>query len=98
MSAIREWLRSLGLSEYADVFGRERIDLGALCGLSDADLRDLGLPIGPRSKLRTAIDALRTQGTSSASEQPAAPPSAAEVEAARRIYPAVLDPRGACTP
>jgi len=78
MSAIREWLRSLGLSEYADVFDRERIDLAAVCGLSDTDLRDLGLPIGTRSKLRIAIDALRTQGAIPASDRATVPPSSAE--------------------
>ena len=78
MSAIREWLRSWGLSEYADVFERERIDLAAASGLSDADLRELGLPMGPRHKLRAAIDALRAQSTSPVTEQPTLAPSSAE--------------------
>ena len=78
MSAIREWLRGWGLCEYADVFDRERIDLAGACALTDADLRELGLPMGPRNKLRVAIDALRAQGTATASEQPKVAPSSAE--------------------
>ena len=58
MSEIRDWLNGLGLAEYADAFERERIDLNAVQTLSDADLRELGLPMGPRNRLKAAISAL----------------------------------------
>jgi class 3 adenylate cyclase/predicted ATPase len=58
VTSIREWLQALGLEEYAELFERERIDLATVRHLSDADLRELGLPLGPRVKLRVAVEAL----------------------------------------
>src|SRR5207237_10537975 len=55
---IASWLREIGLAEHAEIFGAERIDAAVLPTLSDADLRELGLPLGDRKKLRAAIDAL----------------------------------------
>ena len=40
------------------MFRTEKIDAAVLPTLSDADLRELGLPLGDRKKLRAAIDAL----------------------------------------
>ena len=42
------------------MFRAEKIDAAVLPTLSDADLRELGLPLGDRKKLRAAIDALAT--------------------------------------
>ena len=42
------------------MFRTEKIDAAVLPTLSDADLRELGLPLGDRKKLRAAIDALAT--------------------------------------
>jgi hypothetical protein len=42
MQPVREWLGSLGLSEYADGFDRNRIDLSVLPDLTDQDLKELG--------------------------------------------------------
>jgi class 3 adenylate cyclase/tetratricopeptide (TPR) repeat protein len=72
---IASWLREIGLAEHAEIFRAEKIDAAVLPALSDADLRELGLPLGDRKKLRAAIEALGT-----APEQPpaAAPRAAAE--------------------
>ena len=59
MSEVRNWLNGLGLAEYADAFERERIDLAAVHTLSDADLRELGMPMGPRKKVKAAVAALK---------------------------------------
>lgn len=59
MSDIRQWLNQHGLLQLADIFEREQIDLDAAPTLSEADLKDLGLPVGIRGKLRAAIQALR---------------------------------------
>jgi len=61
MAEIGDWLSSLGLGAYADAFEREQIDFAVLPTLSDADLRELGLPMGPRNKLKAAIAALGAQ-------------------------------------
>mmetsp|Transcript_56642 Transcript_56642/g.168578 ORF Transcript_56642/g.168578 Transcript_56642/m.168578 type:complete len:454 (+) Transcript_56642:61-1422(+) len=48
-------LKSLGLDKYYELLQREEVDLDALRLLSDRDLADLGLPLGPRRKLQAAI-------------------------------------------
>ena len=58
MGGIREWLEQRGLGEFAQAFESERVDLEALPELTDADLKELGLPLGPRRKLLKAIRAL----------------------------------------
>jgi class 3 adenylate cyclase/tetratricopeptide (TPR) repeat protein len=58
MPEVRAWLEALGLGEYADAFEREQIEVGDLPDLADADLKALGLPMGPRKRLLRAIAAL----------------------------------------
>ena len=55
MQSIRAWLDELGLGEFAEVFEAEEIDLATLRHVTDADLKDMGLPIGPRRKLLAAV-------------------------------------------
>jgi predicted ATPase/class 3 adenylate cyclase len=55
MSTVRDWLGSLGLSEYADRFEESRIDLGILPDLTDQDLEKLGVILGDRRKILRAI-------------------------------------------
>jgi class 3 adenylate cyclase/predicted ATPase len=55
MSDIRAWLEDLKLTEFADAFEAERIDLEALPDITDADLKEMGLPIGSRRKLLRAV-------------------------------------------
>ena len=43
MPGISEWLSSHGLSEYADRFAKNRIDLSVLPDLTDDDLKELGV-------------------------------------------------------
>jgi len=57
---IAGWLQQIGLAEHAELFRAEKIDAAVLPTLTDADLRELGLPLGDRKKLRAAIDALAT--------------------------------------
>lgn len=51
MEAVERWLAELGLEKYAPVFREQEIDMEALAGLTESDLRELGLPIGPRKKV-----------------------------------------------
>jgi len=55
MTGIREWLRAHGLDGYAELFEREQIDVPAARHLTEAALKELGLPMGPRLKLLAAI-------------------------------------------
>jgi SAM domain (Sterile alpha motif) len=54
------WLRSLGLEEYEAVLQDNEIDEVVLRKLTDAHLRELGLPLGARLKLFDAMATLRT--------------------------------------
>ncbi|MBV9982078.1 adenylate/guanylate cyclase domain-containing protein [Bradyrhizobium sp.] len=59
MTAIAEWLASIGLSEYAECFVKNAIDPSVLCDLTEQDLKDLGVLLGHRRKLLRAIAELR---------------------------------------
>ena len=62
---ITVWLRDLGLERYAQVFRDAEISAEVLPDLTESDLRELGLPLGPRKIVLKAIQAL-------AGQQPAA--------------------------
>ena len=47
---ISTWLSELGLGEYLEKFVKNEIDLEAARDLTEADLRELSIPMGPRKK------------------------------------------------
>src|SRR4029434_9736665 len=57
MPSVREWLASVGLSEYADRFAEHQIDFSILQDLTDKDLKEeLGIVrLGDRQRLLRAI-------------------------------------------
>ncbi|EEE38145.1 adenylate/guanylate cyclase [Rhodobacteraceae bacterium KLH11] len=59
MAEIDVFLEELGLSKYAPVFASNEISLNDLSHLSDHDLIDLGLPLGPRRRLMAALGSTR---------------------------------------
>jgi hypothetical protein len=48
MQQIADWLKQLGMSEYAERFAENRIDFSVLRDLTDQDLKDLGVVLGDR--------------------------------------------------
>jgi len=52
---VRVWLRGLGLGRYEEKFRENKIDFDVLGDLTELDLRELGLPVGDRRRLRRAI-------------------------------------------
>ncbi|KAI5065838.1 hypothetical protein GOP47_0018462 [Adiantum capillus-veneris] len=48
-------LQSLGLGKYSITFQAEEIDMTALRNMNDDDLKELGLPMGPRKKILIAL-------------------------------------------
>ncbi|MGH6628763.1 MAG: adenylate/guanylate cyclase domain-containing protein, partial [Burkholderiales bacterium] len=82
MQSIPDLLKSLGLERYAPAFAENEVDFDALQLLTDSDLQDLGLALGPRRKLLNAIDELK----GSAAQAPSAP---AGVHASATAAPAV---------
>jgi hypothetical protein len=64
---VAEWLRALGLEQYAPVFRQNEIDYEVLPELTDADLEKLGVPMGHRKRLLRAISALSAAAPAAAS-------------------------------
>ena len=82
---IAEWLRSLGLERYAQAFQEAEVTLDVLPELTEADLRELGLPLGPRKAVLRAIQTLGSAAPEAATtvlpregRPSVAPPSEAE--------------------
>jgi GGDEF domain-containing protein len=55
MQQIADWLESLGLGQYAELFADNGIDLSVLPDLTDQDLEKLGVVLGHRRKMLRAI-------------------------------------------
>src|SRR5215468_10993895 len=55
MKQIADWLRKLGMPEYAERFAEERIEFDVLPELTDQDLERLGIPLGHRQRMLRAI-------------------------------------------
>src|SRR5271167_2628812 len=58
MQQIADWLGKLGMSEYAQCFAENRIDVSVLPDLTDQDLEKLGVLLGDRRKMLRAIASL----------------------------------------
>jgi len=79
------WLISLELGEYAPAFAENRIGPDVLPGLTDQDLRDLGIKaLGDRKRLLAAIAALDGDGDDQPRERQAASGEAQQQDGERR--------------
>ena len=68
MSALDEWLTSVGLTAHVDLFAKHDIEMADVFDLSESDLREIGLTVGERKRFVRAVAALRL------SRREAAPP------------------------
>ncbi len=59
MSDLLQWLQGLGLERFAEAFEREELTFDNLPELTDEELKELGLPLGPRKTVLKAIEAMR---------------------------------------
>jgi class 3 adenylate cyclase/predicted ATPase len=73
---VAAWLRNLQLERYEPLFRENAIDAEVVRDLTDADLEKLGIVLGHRKKLLTAIRALRPE---SLLQDARAPPSQARL-------------------
>ena len=48
---VGEWLRGLGLERYETIFREHAIDMDVLADLTDAELAQIGVPLGDRKRL-----------------------------------------------
>ena len=79
---IAEWLDKLGMSEYAQRFAENGIDVSVLRYLTDQDLEKIGVLLGHRRKMLAAIAEL--VGAVQAPPQPALTESKPQDTAERR--------------
>jgi len=76
---IADWLKKLGMSEYAQRFAENDIDMAVLPDLTDQHLKDLGVSLGHRLKMLRAIRDL-----SNVSAAVTAPSALVDIEPTRR--------------
>jgi predicted ATPase/class 3 adenylate cyclase len=77
MHGVTDWLEKLGLSEYAQRFADNAIDLSVLPDLTDQDLEKIGVLLGHRRKILKAIAALNSGPAAYGDVAKATKPSAA---------------------
>ncbi|MFY0310216.1 adenylate/guanylate cyclase domain-containing protein [Leisingera sp. D0M16] len=102
---IDKWLNSLGLGQYADAFAENDVDARVLPLLTNDDLKELGVSLGHRRIILTAVQKLASGQPFSRSIQPAGQPAGengqgpaaqvpqSEVPAARKTVPAGIAER-----
>src|SRR5437762_14375469 len=72
LSDVAQWLERLGLGQYTQVFAENDVDFEVLPRLTDDNLKELGLTLGHRVKLKAAIEALSPDESST---QPTSAPA-----------------------
>jgi class 3 adenylate cyclase len=78
-ASITDWLTELGLEQYAGLFVENEVDLATLEVLTDSDLKELGLPFGPRKRMLAALKAAK-QSTKQASHTAGSSPVVGAVD------------------
>ncbi len=84
MENIGEWLQRHGLEEHIDLFIEQQVRVSDLPLFTEDDVRELGLPIGPRKRLLAAIESLRSGDSTPPTELVHPSAQAATGEAERR--------------
>jgi len=90
MPQIGDWLKRLGMSEYAQRFAENGIDLSVLPDLTDQDLKDIGVLLGHRRKLLRAIAELNEVEKGPLKAAPPAATSSTPQDAAERRQVTVM--------
>ena len=88
MPEIADWLKTLGMSEYAERFAENGINVAALPHLTDQDLKDIGVLLGHRRIMLAAISKLA--GVTPATPEPAAQAEPKPQDSAERRQITVL--------
>jgi hypothetical protein len=71
MQQIADWLEKLGMSEYAQRFAENDIDIEVLGDLTDVDFDRLGVSIGHRRKMMRTIKEFAGLSVSAVTQRPA---------------------------
>ena len=88
MQQIADWLKKLGMSEYAQRFAENGIDVSVLPHLTDQDLKDIGVLLGHRRKMLAVIAELA--GSAPTTLEPVAATGPKTQDTAERRYLTVM--------
>ena len=72
---ITGWLEEIGLGQFVQLFVEQQIEVQDLPELSEQDLQNLGVPLGPRKRLMKAIAALSGSPAATQPDKAAEPDS-----------------------
>ena len=78
MQQIADWLKKLGMSEYAERFAESDIDIDVLSELTDHDFDRLGVSLGHRRKILRAIRELSASPIAASMERQVSAPTVSE--------------------
>src|SRR5580693_459630 len=78
MQQIADWLKKLGMSEYAERFAESDIDIDVLGELTDQDFDRLGVSLGHRRRMLRAIRELSASPTEAVTKPRVSAPTASE--------------------
>ena len=94
MQQIADWLRRLGLPEYAERFAENGIDVSVLPHLTDQDLKEMGVLLGHRRKMLAAIGELSSKPGAAPAPATGTPVEPAPIPTASPIAPVTPAPSG----
>lgn len=80
MPNIQNWLEGLGLEKFVAAFAEAEVRFSDLADLTDEDLKEIGLPVGPRRRVSGAIKALKDADGSAPVGASTAPIESADAE------------------
>ena len=71
---IQSWLAELGLDKFASAFADAEVEFSDLADLTEDDLKEIGLPVGPRRRASSAIVAMKNAANAAPIASPDATP------------------------
>lgn len=95
MREVADWLAGMGLEKYVEAFAAHEIDFDALRELTEEDLREIGMPVGPRRKVLATLEKMRAAGDQVDSTLPAVAAPAQDPIPAVTASPSVAVPLNA---
>ena len=87
MQTIVQWLAEIGMERYAPMFEAQRIELDVVAGLTDADLKEIGIAaLGDRKRILSVIaQGIQEVPTSHITQAAASLPASAQVAERRQL-------------
>ena len=85
MQQIADWLKTLGMSEYAQRFAENDIDIAVLPHLTDQHLKDLGVSLGHRLKMLHVFAQLASSAPATPQPAPVTEPKSQDTAERRQV-------------